>query len=122
MDQLQRRGQAYREGDSLNMDLANPNPHIVPQHVLVVGGGPVGLRLAIELKLGGHKVTVFEKRREVRNSNGELETLGFTNRINRPHVFIFLRNDLDRLNGRDMMSSKMCYPVFTQGDTSSLGI
>ena len=83
---------------------------------------PACLRLAIELKLGGHSVTVFEKRREVRNSEGELETLGFTNRINRPHVFAFLRNDLDRLNGRDFMSSKMCYPVFTQADTSSIGI
>ena len=39
-----------------------------------------------------------------------------------PNVFNFLRNDLDRLNGRDFMSSKMCYPVFTQGDTSSIGI
>lgn len=121
-DELQRRGPAYREGDPLNFGLPNPNPHIVAQSVLVVGGGPVGLRLAIQLKLGGHRVTVFEKRREVRDENGQLQTLGFTNRINRPHVFTFLRNDLDRLNGRDFMSSKMCYPVFTQADTSSIGI
>lgn len=120
--ELQRRGFAFRKGDPVNLDLPNPNPFIVSQNVLVVGGGPVGLRLAIELKLGGHNVTVFEKRREVRNAEGELETLGFTNRINRPHVFAFLRNDLDRLNGRDFMSSKMCYPVFTQADTSSIGI
>ena len=66
-----------------------------------MGGGPVGLRLAIELKLGGHqagaserknsdvctsdlgsaKVTVFEKRREVRDETGQLQQLGFTNRI-----------------------------------------
>lgn len=122
MDLLQRRGPAYREGDALNLNMPNSNPHIVPQRVLVVGGGPVGLRLAIELKLGGHDVTVFEKRREVRNENNELETLGFTNRINRPHVFNFLRNDLERLNGRNWMSSKMCYPIFTQGDTASIGI
>jgi hypothetical protein len=122
MDTLQRRGPAYREGDSLNLGMPNPNPHIAPQRVLVVGGGPVGLRLAIELKLGGHDVTVFEKRREVRGDDNELQTLGFTNRINRPHVFNFLRNDLERLNGRNWMSSKMCYPVFTQGDTASIGI
>lgn len=122
MDLLPRRGTAYREGDALNLGLPNPNPHIVPQHVLVVGGGPVGLRLAIELKLGGHRVTVFEKRREVRSENDELEMLGFTNRINRPHVFNFLRNDLEKLNGRNWMSSKMCYPIFTQGDTASIGI
>eukprot|EP00438_Fugacium_kawagutii_P033130 Skav217302 [mRNA] locus=scaffold1466:306679:325933:+ [translate_table: standard] len=48
--------------------------------VLVVGGGPVGLRLAIELRLGGHSVTVFEKRREQRSATGDLEQLGFTNR------------------------------------------
>lgn len=122
LDLLQRRGQAYRENDAINLGLPNPNPHIVPQRVLVVGGGPVGLRLAIELKLGGHHVTVFEKRREVRNSADQLEVLGFTNRINRPHVFNFLRNDLEKLNGRNWMSSKMCYPIFTQGDTASIGI
>eukprot|EP00931_Biecheleriopsis_adriatica_P050713 TRINITY_DN2938_c0_g1_i1.p1 TRINITY_DN2938_c0_g1~~TRINITY_DN2938_c0_g1_i1.p1 ORF type:complete len:793 (-),score=191.70 TRINITY_DN2938_c0_g1_i1:160-2538(-) len=121
-EELPRRGSAFRQGDPMNFNLPNSNPHIVSQNVLVVGGGPVGLRLAIELKLGGHHVTVFEKRREVRNVQGQLETLGFTNRINRPHVFAFLRNDLDRLNGRDFMSSKMCYPVFTQADTSSIGI
>ncbi|CAE7555429.1 Gars1 [Symbiodinium pilosum] len=121
-DELERRGAAYRDGDPINFGLPNPNPNIEPQTVLVVGGGPVGLRLAIELKLGGHQVTVFEKRREVRDETGQLQQLGFTNRINRPHVFNFLRNDLDRLNGRDFMSSKMCYPVFTQADTSSIGI
>lgn len=121
-DELERRGTAFRPGDAVNFDLPNSNPNITSQKILVVGGGPVGLRLAIELKLGGHQVTVFEKRREHRNAQGELQQLGFTNRINRPHVFNFLRNDLDRLNGRDFMSSKMCYPVFTQGDTSSIGI
>lgn len=120
--ELERRGPAHRPGDSVHFGLPNPNPHIVPQSVLVVGGGPVGLRLAIQLRLGGHKVTVFEKRREARSEDGELQQLGFTNRINRPHVFTFLRNDLDRLNGKDFMSSKMCYPVFTQADTSSIGI
>lgn len=122
MDQLQRRGPAFRDGDALNLGIPNPNPNIVAQKVLVVGGGPVGLRLAIELKLGGHQVTVFEKRREIRDQNNDLATLGFTNRINRPHVFNFLRNDLERLNGRNWMSSKMCYPIFTQGDTASIGI
>ena len=121
-DELERRGTAYRAGDPVNFGIPNSNNNIMPQSVLVVGGGPVGLRLAIELKLGGHQVTVFEKRREVRGAGGELQQLGFTNRINRPHVFNFLRNDLDRLNGRDFMSSKMCYPVFTQADTSSIGI
>jgi len=120
MDQLQRRGPAFRDGDALNLGIPNPNPNIVAQKVLVVGGGPVGLRLAIELKLGGHQVTVFEKRREIRDQNNDLATLGFTNRINRPHVFNFLRNDLERLNGRNWMSSKMCYPIFTQGDTASM--
>lgn len=122
LDELERRGAAYRQGDPMHLDLPNSNDQVMPQKVLVVGGGPVGLRLAIELKLGGHQVTVFEKRREKRGAQGQLQHLGFTNRINRPHVFNFLRNDLDRLNGRDFMSSKMCYPVFTQGDTSSIGI
>ncbi|CAJ1344623.1 unnamed protein product [Effrenium voratum] len=122
LDELERRGAAYRAGDPVNFEQPNPNAEVVPQSVLVVGGGPVGLRLAIELRLGGHQVTVFEKRREQRDASGRLQQLGFTNRINRPHVFNFLRNDLDRLNGRDFMSSKMCYPVFTQGDTSSIGI
>ena len=33
----------------------------------------MGLRLAIELKLGGHQVSVFEKRREHRNAQGEAQ-------------------------------------------------
>jgi len=81
----------------------------------------VGLRLAIELVLGGHRVTIFEKRREIRQ-DGKLQAAGFTNRVNRPHIKNFCRNDLDRLNGRNFMTPKMCYPVFTNVHTSSIGI
>uniref|UniRef100_A0A7S4WA74 Pyridine nucleotide-disulphide oxidoreductase N-terminal domain-containing protein n=1 Tax=Alexandrium monilatum TaxID=311494 RepID=A0A7S4WA74_9DINO len=120
-DELERRGPAYREGEELNFGQPNKNPNILPQRVLVVGGGPVGLRLAIELVLGGHKVTIFEKRREIREDE-TLQQLGFTNRINRPHMWPFVRNDLAKLNGRDFMSREACYPVFTEPDTSSIGI
>lgn len=79
--------------------------------------------MAIELVLGGHRVTIFEKRREiVDKETGLYESLGFTNRVNRPHINNFCRNDLDRLNGRNFMTPKMCYPVFTNGHTSSIGI
>lgn len=91
LDLLPRRGPAYRHPDdpsNLNGQIINPNPDMkVPLNCLVVGGGPVGLRLAIELVLGGHRVTVWEKRREVIDpETGKFETLGFTNRINRPHM------------------------------------
>lgn len=122
LDELERRGTAYREGEKLNFQQPNKNPNIVPQRVLVVGGGPVGLRMAMELVLGGHKVTLFEKRREKASADGELEVLGFTNRINRPHMWPFVRNDLARLNGRDFMTSAAAFPVFTEPDTSSIGI
>mmetsp|Transcript_41888 Transcript_41888/g.66539 ORF Transcript_41888/g.66539 Transcript_41888/m.66539 type:complete len:824 (-) Transcript_41888:181-2652(-) len=122
LDELERRGTAYRSGEACNFDQPNKNPNIVPQNILVVGGGPVGLRMAIELKLGGHKVTIFEKRREQRNDKGDLEVLGFTNRINRPHMWPFVRHDLARLNGKDFMSGPAAYPVFTEPDTSSIGI
>lgn len=125
LDILPRRGPAWRHiDDPSNMGaIANPNPHIVPLDCLVVGGGPVGLRLAIELVLGGHRVTIFERRREVRDpDSGELVAAGFTNRVNRPHIKNFCRNDLDRLNGRSFMTPKMCYPVFTNTHTSSIGI
>ena len=76
-------GAAYREGEPTNFGLPNPNPDIEPQPlgpemsrgllswddsghcrtVLVVGGGPVGLRLAIELKLGGHHAAASAARR-----------------------------------------------------------
>mmetsp|Transcript_62803 Transcript_62803/g.141862 ORF Transcript_62803/g.141862 Transcript_62803/m.141862 type:complete len:839 (-) Transcript_62803:161-2677(-) len=121
-DELERRGVAYRDKEVLNFGQPSKNPNIMPQRILVVGGGPVGLRLAIELKLGGHKVTLFEKRREKRSTTGEMEVLGFTNRINRPHMWPFVRNDLARLNGKDFMSRQACYPVFTEPDTSSIGI
>jgi len=121
-DELERRGTAYRDGEGLNFQQPNKNPGIVPQRVLVVGSGPVGLRLAIELALGGHKVTIFEKRREKKTEGGDLEALGFTNRVNRPHMWPFVRNDLAKLNGKDLMSRTAAYPVFTEPDTSSIGI
>ena len=81
------------------------------------------MRLAIELALGGHRVTLFERRREIIDKEtGLFEKVGFTNRVNRPHINNFCRNDLDRLNGRNFMTPKMCYPVFTNGHTSSIGI
>lgn len=122
---MPRRGPAWRHiDDPSNLGkIENPNPNIVPLNCLVVGGGPVGLRLAIELKLGGHRVTVFEKRREIIDKEtGLFESVGFTNRVNRPHINNFCRNDLDRLNGRNFMTPKMCYPVFTNAHTSSIGI
>jgi hypothetical protein len=122
LDELERRGKAYRPNEKLNFQMPNKNPNITPQNILVVGGGPIGMRLGIELVLGGHKVTIYEKRRETKTANGDLTALGFTNRINRPHMWPFVRNDLARLNGKDFMSTQMCYPVFTEPDTSSIGI
>jgi len=121
-DELERRGTAYRNGEIINFEQPNKNPNVVPQKVCVVGGGPVGIRLAIELKMGGHQVSIFEKRRELRDEDGNLTQLGFTNRINRPHMWNYVRNDLEKLNGRDLMSREACYPVFTEPDTSSIGI
>jgi len=121
-DEVERRGLAYREGEELNFKQPNKNPDIVSQRVLVCGGGPVGIRMAIELSMGGHQVTLFEKRREIRDANGELTQLGFTNRINRPHMWPFVRNDLMKLNGKDLMNQKAAYPVFTEPETSSIGI
>lgn len=65
----------------------------------------------------------LQKRREIIDpETGQFESVGFTNRVNRPHINNFCRNDLDRLNGRNFMTPKMCYPVFTNGHTSSIGI
>ena len=70
--------------------------------VLVAGGGPVGLRAAIEMALLGHKVTVYEGRDECRRLNvlkmweetiADLERLGLS----------FL--DPDFCNGRDLRAS-----------------
>jgi hypothetical protein len=125
LDLLPRRGLAWRHiDDPSNLGkIQNPNPDIVPLKCLVVGGGPVGVRLAIELALGGHRVVLWEKRREVIDEkSGLFKSVGFTNRVNRPHINNFCRNDLDRLNGRNFMTPKMCYPVFTNAHTSSIGI
>jgi hypothetical protein len=125
IDLLPRRGPAWRHiDDPSNLGkIQNPNPDIVPLKCLVVGGGPVGIRLAIELALGGHRVVLWEKRREIIDEKtGLFVSVGFTNRVNRPHINNFCRNDLDRLNGRNFMTAKMCYPVFTNGHTSSIGI
>ncbi|CAD7946164.1 unnamed protein product [Amoebophrya sp. A120] len=117
-DELERRGTLYRPNEINNLGRPNKNPRIVPQKVLIAGGGPVGMRLAIELVLGGHQVTVCEKRREDKGKG----SLGFTNRINRPHNWPFLKQDLEKLNGKELMSQKACYPVFTEPHTSSIGI
>lgn len=121
-DEIERRGEAYREGEALNFQQPNKNPNIVSQKVLVIGGGPIGLRCAIELVMGGHLVTLIEKRREVRDDDGNLKALGFTNRINRPHMWPFVRNDLLKLNGKAFLSTKAAYPVFTEPETMSIGI
>jgi len=121
-DEVERRGFAFREGEKLNFGQANKAPNSERQRVLVVGGGPIGLRMAIELCMGGHQVTVFEKRRELTDSEGNLTQLGFTNRINRPHMWPFVRNDLAKLNGKEFMSRQSAYPVFTEPDTSSIGV
>jgi len=121
-DEIERRGEAYREGEVLNFEQPSKNAGINAQKVLVVGGGPIGIRLAIELVMGGHIVTVVEKRRELHNEDGSLKSLGFTNRINRPHMYNFVRNDLAKLNGKDFMSRQAAYPVFTEPETSSIGI
>jgi hypothetical protein len=89
LDLLPRRGPAWRHiDDPCNLGkIENPNPHIAPLNCLVVGGGPIGLRLAIELALGGHRVTVFERRREIIDEEtGQFVSVGFTNRVNRPHI------------------------------------
>jgi hypothetical protein len=125
IDLLPRRGPAWRHiDDPSNLGkIENPNPNITPLNCLVVGGGPIGIRMAIELVLGGHRVTLWEKRREIIDkASGMFESVGFTNRVNRPHINNFCRNDLDRLNGRNFMTPKMCYPIFTNGHTSSIGI
>merc|ERR1712137_786045 len=109
-------------GEALNFKQPNKNPNVVAQKVLVVGGGPIGLRMSIELVMGGHLVTLVEKRRELRNEDGSLKSLGFTNRINRPHMWPFVRNDLGKLNGKDLLSRAAAYPVFTEPETSSIGI
>lgn len=121
-DEIERRGEAYREGEALNFNQPNKNPDVVAQKVLVVGGGPIGLRSAIELVMAGHLVTLVEKRREIRDEDGSLKQLGFTNRINRPHMWPFVRNDLGKLNGKDLLSRGAAYPVFTEPETSSIGI
>lgn len=122
LDEIERRGSAFREGEAFNFGQPNKNENIMPQNICVVGGGPIGIRLAIELRMAGHAVTCVEKRRESRNANGELEVLGFSNRINRPHMWPFVRNDLMKLNGKDFLQQKVQYPVFTEPDTSSIGI
>merc|ERR1712238_104423 len=121
-DEIERRGEAYREGEALNFKQPNKNASIVAQKILVVGGGPIGIRMAIDLVMGGHLVALVEKRREIRDENGGLTALGFTNRINRPHMWPFVRNDLAKLNGKDLLSRAAAYPVFTEPETSSIGI
>jgi flavin-dependent dehydrogenase len=122
LDEIERRGPAYRPGEAFHFGQPNKNPNIVKRNVLIVGGGPIGIRCAIEMRLAGHNVTLFEKRRERRDEDGNLTTLGFTNRINRPHMWNFVRNDLAKLNGRDFLSVQAAYPVFTEPETSSIGI
>ncbi|MBM3522082.1 MAG: FAD-dependent oxidoreductase [Alphaproteobacteria bacterium] len=51
-----------REGD---MKLAEASPSATPRHVLVVGGGPAGLEAAWVAAARGHRVTLWERAREL---------------------------------------------------------
>eukprot|EP00416_Gambierdiscus_australes_P027081 CAMPEP_0171063726 /NCGR_PEP_ID=MMETSP0766_2-20121228/5843_1 /TAXON_ID=439317 /ORGANISM="Gambierdiscus australes, Strain CAWD 149" /LENGTH=664 /DNA_ID=CAMNT_0011519671 /DNA_START=11 /DNA_END=2006 /DNA_ORIENTATION=- len=55
--------------------------------VVIVGGGPVGLRLAIELRAAGHEVVVVEKRTNF-------------SRINRLHLWDWCKADLIALGAK----------------------
>merc|ERR1719379_2017457 len=58
-----------------------------PMRCVIVGGGPVGLRLAIELVVHGHDVVVLEKRRSF-------------GRINRLHLWNWCKQDLKELGAK----------------------
>mmetsp|Transcript_104600 Transcript_104600/g.181710 ORF Transcript_104600/g.181710 Transcript_104600/m.181710 type:complete len:1179 (+) Transcript_104600:98-3634(+) len=72
----------------IDAKLASVTPCSGPKlSVIVVGGGPVGLRLAIELKAIGHEVTVLEKRADF-------------SRINRVHLWDWCKSDLKSLGAK----------------------
>jgi len=58
-----------------------------PLRVVVVGAGPVGLRLAIELQAAGHQVSVIDKRDRF-------------SRMNRLHLWEWCRTDIVGLGAK----------------------
>mmetsp|Transcript_52384 Transcript_52384/g.132403 ORF Transcript_52384/g.132403 Transcript_52384/m.132403 type:complete len:486 (-) Transcript_52384:242-1699(-) len=78
-----------------------------PLRVLIVGAGPVGLRLAIELRAAGHQVVVVDKRERF-------------NRVNRLHLWEWCRRDLVSLGAKifDPPGRHFC----ADGDFCHIGI
>lgn len=52
----------FGRGDRVKSDLANPGPG---KHVVIVGGGPAGLKAALTAVERNHRVTLFEKSGEL---------------------------------------------------------
>lgn len=69
--------------------------------VVIVGGGPNGLRLAIELRLSGHNVIVLEKRK--------IEDADI--RLNRLHLWPSMKKDLEGLGSNTLLSANERKPL-----------
>ncbi|CAD7948899.1 unnamed protein product [Amoebophrya sp. A25] len=80
------------------------------KRVIIIGAGPCGLRLAIELALGGHQPLVFEKR------------IKCDGRINRLHLWPWVRSEVERFSGRLFLPATVNQAVFADADFCHLGI
>ena len=81
------------------------------KNVLIVGSGPCGLRLGIQLALGGHKSLVIEKRADCGG------------RINRLHLWPWVRRDIEVvMSGRNLLPGEKQKAVFADADFCHLGI
>ncbi|CAD7926344.1 unnamed protein product [Amoebophrya sp. A120] len=80
------------------------------KRVVIVGAGPCGLRLAIELVLGGHQVVVLEKRSLC------------DSRINRLHLWNWVRAEVEKFSGRVFLPTAVRQAVFADADFCHLGI
>lgn len=93
-------------GDTLGLEEAKPLTHvealeldIVPEHLVVLGGGYVGLEFAQAMRRFGSKVTIVDRNRGLLHREDADVTEGLQNLFREEGIDLFLNSKVQRVTG-----------------------
>lgn len=77
------------------------NPDEVKNKVIIVGGGSIGMELALELDLLGKDVTVVEYTGEIASNGNKLYKIGLRHHLDASNVKVLTNASLSKVNDKD---------------------